>query len=322
MKKRIMSLVLVIAMLVCIVPSAAAVTNLDSTQFDYQVYDLETGESSYHSFAELPSSSNDDNYGYSPGYYPNGVADIDSMFGSTVSPQAIVGNDDRVKVTDTTQTPYCNTVQVYSVYPNGYVGIGSGFVIGPSAVATAAHCVYNKDCGGLATSVEIIPAKNGSVHPYGSTTVGTKQLVVSLKYQELTSYNGDHDWAVVEMSEPLGNKTGWLGLYWQSGSYYDTLVYNTGYPEAGSTSGQSVDRYMFVGTGLVKSCDTYTFDGNWDATGGNSGGPVFMYDAQRGFTAIGILTSGVGTNGSSYPNAYSTATRITKAVYDLFMSYR
>lgn len=235
-----------------------------------------------------------------------------------------MGSDDRVKVTDTTQGPYCSTVQVYSVFPNGYVGTGSGFVIGPSAVATAAHCVYNKDCGGLATSVEIIPAKNGSLHPYGSTTVGSTQLVVSLRYQE-SSMSSDHDWAVVELAEPLGERTGWLGLKYPnsiSDSYCGTFVYNTGYPSPGTTSGQSRDRHMFVGTGSVIDSYTYTFCGDWDASEGNSGGPVFIYDAERGYTAIGILTAGEGPNGSFYPESWSTATKITKAVYDLFISYR
>lgn len=81
---------------------------------------------------------------------------------------------------------------------------------------------------------------------------------------------------------------------------------------------------MFVGSGKVKSSSTYTFQGDWDATAGNSGGPVYTYYPNTGYTAIGILTSGAGEeyNGKPYPTAYTTATRITEDLYNLFVSYR
>lgn len=292
---------------------------------DYQVYNFETGETTDHSFSEIHDFIGDSDGAYSEGYFPTGISpyvtipdNIDDN--GIISPNAIVGSDNRTRVNPTNVGPYCNTVQVHATFSGGVAKTGSGFMIGPSAVATAAHCVYDDNYGGNATSVTIIPAKNGSTYPYGSTT--SKKLVVSTSYK--TTKSTDDDWAVVELNDALGNQTGWLGLKWQSSTYDDTYGYNTGYPSPDAMDGQANDRYMFLGTGNVKSSSTYTFKGDWDASAGNSGGPVFAYYSDLGYTAIGILTSGSAgsTDGSSYPTAYSTATRITQSIFNLFMTYR
>ena len=168
--------------------------------------------------------------------------------------------------------------------------------------------------------MKVVPAKNGTTEPYGSDTVTASNLVVSSEF----IYNNDahHDWAIVELNSDLGNSTGWLGLKWQITSYNGSTVHNTGYPA--SVNNTPDGTHMYCGVGLVQSSQTYIFIGDWDASAGNSGGPVLSYYTDLGYTAIGILTSGsdVNNDGSAYPVAYSTATRITQNLYNLFVSYR
>ena len=65
-----------------------------------------------------------------------------------------------------------------------------------------------------------------------------------------------------------------------------------------------------------------TARGDWDASGGNSGGPVFIYDSSLGYTAIGILTGG-GDDGPIYDlDTYTLATTITSDMLSLFLEYR
>jgi glutamyl endopeptidase len=281
---------------------------------DYITYDMETGEITYHLFEDLPQTLSASSSAYSPGYFPDGCETI-----STVSTFAIIGSDNRTRVNPTDAGPYCNTVYVQSTFSNGSTIIGSGFMLGPSSIVTAGHCVYNNNS--LATSVTVIPARNGSINPYGSAT--STSITVSPQY--ITGGSTSHDWAIVENDSALGNQTGWLGLRWQTATYNDTYVYNTGYPTPSTTPGQTAGQsYMFLGSGYVESSSTNILNGDWDATSGNSGGPVFAYYSATGYTAIGILTSGSApsTDGSSYPTAYTTATRITQDMFNLFVQYR
>ncbi|MDD6032891.1 MAG: trypsin-like serine protease [Oscillospiraceae bacterium] len=232
---------------------------------------------------------------------------------------AVIDADRRTRVHSTASEPYKSTVYLRADFSNGTYKIGSGFMIGPSALVTAAHCVYESGVG-RAETVSVIPAKDGPIHPYGSAR--SAEILVSPRYP--ATGNVVEDWAVVKLRAPLGKETGWLGLRWQRASYRGTAVYNTGYPSAATTAGQSDNRYMFVGTGCIRESRGGILKGDWDATEGNSGGPVFAYYGDTGYTAIGILTNGsaVGTDGSSYPAAYTLATRITKEMYELFMTYR
>lgn len=85
--------------------------------------------------------------------------------------------------------------------------------------------------------------------------------------------------------------------------------------------------FMILGTGKVRN--TYsgsskysgTMTGDWDASGGNSGGPVFALHSTKGHCAIGILTAGTASNGS-YGSSYTLATRISQKMFDLFLTYR
>ena len=102
-----------------------------------------------------------------------------------------------------------------------------------------------------------------------------------------------------------------------------------GYPAVVTDYEQDTyERNMFIGTGNIISCGTKYLRGDWDATGGNSGGPVFANYSDTGYTLIGILTAGsaVGTDFNDYGvgenEAYTYATRITEDIYNLFISYR
>lgn len=334
--KKIISVILAVVPLVTMMSYAIASDFVDNQEpivesGDYVRYDLENGESSYHSFSEVPDVIGDADFASSPGFFPNG---IEEESGNLESPAAIVGStDDRVRITNTTVGPYCNTVYIYAHYTHngvGYRGIGSGFVIGPSAVATAAHCVYNTEYG-VADYIYIVPAKNGTLEPYGRENINApvlgENVIVSAGY--LQSGSSADDWAIIELDSQIGNQTGWLGIRWQSATYNNTYVYNTGYPAAVTGYVQDdVDRNMFLGTGYVRYSAAKYLCGDWDATGGNSGGPVYIYDSNTGYTLIGILTAGSGADtdfddyGFGNGGAYTYATRITQDIYNLFVSYR
>lgn len=71
---------------------------------------------------------------------------------------------------------------------------------------------------------------------------------------------------------------------------------------------------MYYGDGAVTSSSSRTLAGNWDITGGQSGGPVHKYYSATGYTAVGINRGGSST--------YSDCLRIDEWVYNKLISYR
>lgn len=172
------------------------------------------------------------------------------------------------------------------------------------------------------SSVEVFPAMNGSdPNITGLTKYSAKRIVCSGKYISSTSY--EDDWAIIELDGNPGSRYGWLGLRWRGGSFVGDNIWNTGYP-GGKDAPKSQNKYgtvMMLGKGKILDCDGHTLKGAWDATVGNSRGPVFSPYSYGGYDAIGILSTGSGTNtyGQDYGNAYTTATRFTRGMYDLFV---
>ena len=84
--------------------------------------------------------------------------------------EAIVDYDDRIRITNTTAIPWRRYCALRIEFPSGSMFRGTGFFIGPRAVATAGHCVYMRDQGGWARRIEVIPGCNGAARPYDSAT--------------------------------------------------------------------------------------------------------------------------------------------------------
>ena len=322
--KKSLALMLAVAFVVslCAVPAFAQNENvLTLANSDYLRYNAETGEIDYYSFDDIPDATGGASSAYSPGYLPASVLEI-SLEYNQASPFALIGDEDRTKVTTTTVGPYANTVCLEIKMPNQTPYNCTGFMIGPYALATAAHCIWNATAG-MAEYVKVMLAKNGDLNPYGSETVTADSFVLSAAYVNSGGSSNEDDWAVIELSTDLGNRTGWLGLRYQAGSYNNTFVYCTGYPQYGSHPEQNeYSTFMFVGTGYIRESEDKYLYGDFDATGGNSGGPVFANYYNTGYTAIGILTAGWGEQGGEYPASASYVTRFTESLYNFLLSYR
>lgn len=238
-------------------------------------------------------------FGVDSEYFPKNINVSEEIGG--ISTFGIIGDDNRTRVKDTTKGPWCNTVRLLmKINGNNYVG--SGFMIGPNSVATAGHCVYSKS-NGWASSITVIPAVNGTSKPYGTATMTSMECGGNWYKDE----NNQDDWGIIRVNKNIGKSTGWLGLRWQSASYNNQYLYANGYPA-------EYPNYMYYGYGKVTSCSARTIVGNWDLSGGQSGGPVFKYIADYGYCAVGINRGGSST--------YSDCLRIDEWIFNKFMSYR
>lgn len=200
---------------------------------------------------------------------------------------------------------YRNTVYVEYI-KNGNRARASGFLIGPSTVATAGHVIYSG--GKFAVDIVVIPARAGSSYPYG--TAGYNGAVVSSGWYD--NEDGNYDWGIIELDSNLGDSVGWLGLETKTTSYNGKSVMSNGYPK---TVNGTTKHTMYRTNGTVSSSQTYKlYSQNTNAAGGMSGGPLYYYSSSTGYTAIGISTTG-GSNSNGY-------IRITRELYDIFLSYR
>lgn len=263
----------------------------------YHRYDFDTKEESIEEIIVETNSFTDGET--TAGYFPNGkISDIDLS-----DLYAIIGSNDITVVDNPTATPYCSTVCLQITTNNGGTNYGSGFMIGPNALATAAHNLYSIKEKAYVKSVNVAPARSDNSKPFGSENVSASSMIVSDSYLAGTS---SEDWAIITLKNNLGTKTGWLGLHWQSSNYSSSqLVYAYGYPS--QINGADARYRMCKSSGYIRSQTSKYLKSDWDLTGGFSGGPLVEYISGAGYVAIGIHKDGSTIDGSSYPTSYTGA---------------
>lgn len=222
-----------------------------------------------------------------------------SKLGESRSSRSIIGNDDRTLVSNVTDYPFSSIVFI-SISYNGQSYRGSGVMIGENKVLTGAHVVHDKTKGGFPQSVTVIPARDNNTIPFGISKA--KKISITRGFlSDDTLTRMQHDYAVIELEESIGTKTGWLGI----NSLFDTAnpVTLTGYP--GEKQYQ-----MYTETGYLDPLSANinnVFSTKMDGTSGNSGSP--MYTNKKQVVAIynysgGTLNYCTPVVGQNYPSIY------------------
>lgn len=232
----------------------------------------------------------------------------------TLDPSAVIGQDNRTRVTPTTSYPWRAIARLVMTFPNNKTYVGTGFFIGPHTVITAAHCVYSHDDGGWATSVEVIPGMDGTLRPYGSAYA---VLLAVPTYWISTGGNKNWDIGAVRLADDtLGNQVGWFGF--AAYGYTDLigeLANLSGYPADKSPTGSQWYSYCsIITTGHWTNGDETILYHNLDTYGGQSGSPIwFVRDSNR--YVIGVHTS-------SWGSAYNAALRIRPHIFSLMVYWK
>lgn len=190
--------------------------------------------------------------------------------------------------TQSANFPYSAVVYLEVTYASGDVYTGSGVMVGPNDVLTAAHMVYS-DPDGLAVSVQIYAGYNNGVAPYGHTEAARiNYFDYDLDGNDLLSrIESQDDIAILSLSIPLGQQTGWMEM---TANYSDGTYNLTGYPGVYSGAGGA---RMTNDAGYVTE-DPYNWVFNYtsiESNPGNSGGPLWFQGAS-GPQVVGVASTG------------------------------
>ncbi|MGH7153698.1 MAG: trypsin-like serine peptidase [Acetobacteraceae bacterium] len=213
--------------------------------------------------------------------------------------ETVIGIDQRQRITNTTGVPWRRYAALRIQFPSGATYRGTGFFIGPRALATAGHCVYMRNQGGWARKIEVIPGCDGSTRPYNSATA--------------TEFRSTSGWVTNSLPEcdygcifvPNGSFGGInLGSFGAAAFDASVLVAQpavlAGYP------GDKPFAQLWGMAQVIKAVSAKTLVYDIDTYGGQSGAPVYI--KRNGVRyVVGIHNYGSATGNS--------ATRVTEPVY-------
>jgi len=202
----------------------------------------------------------------------------------------INGNDDRVRITPTTDYPWSAIVKLHITW-DGQSTLGSGAMIDKNHVLTAGHCVYSQSQGGWADSIKIVPGADNGNEPFGHAWA-TNMRCYS---RWINNADGEHDFAVITLDRDIGLQTGWMELYatfpWST--IYTGLLNTAGYPY---DLDDGKNMYYTYDNGY--HADEYNHFYYLDIGNGQSGSPVWIYDGTYCYilSVVAYIWIGLGLN--------------------------
>ncbi|MEB8086542.1 trypsin-like peptidase domain-containing protein [Staphylococcus pseudoxylosus] len=188
---------------------------------------------------------------------------IEEATGSDI--ERILGKDDRILVENYTSYPYKTIVLLNMTFTN-ITYIGTGTVIAPDTILTAAHNVYDSRLGGWATEITAYAGARANKATIGKAKVDKKYVLP----EWINSQSSQHDLAVIKLKTSLGDQTGTLGI--TNEMKLSEPIETAGYPadKGGWT--------LYKGNGLLKKITNFNVYYDIDTYGGQSGSPVWNRD--------------------------------------------
>jgi V8-like Glu-specific endopeptidase len=216
-------------------------------------------------------------------------------------PAAVIGNDERTRVGDTTEYPY-SAIALLSTFRGIDEFQCTGTFIGEDVLLTAAHCLWDPHDGWM-EDILVKPGKDG----FGSAAAGGVQVQAEpfgseyawdwVVPQEYITHNGtDSTWdfgLVVMTDADLGNTVGWLTV----GNLQTTTLQRSdfvpgivGYP---SDLGDGEQQWQGTKTSFANVEDFLLYY-NIDTGGGQSGSAIISLNTTEWFAyyVVGIHTTG------------------------------
>lgn len=231
-------------------------------------------------------------------------AEMEAALESLEQLEVVIGRDDRVRVTATTQVPWRRICHLAIRARDNRMFVGTGFFIGNRTVMTAGHCVFLNAHGGWAKEILVTPGRNGDQRPYPGVRATTFRSVRGWTVGRDRNY----DYGAIIL--PPGPRTN-IGAF-GFGALPDSNLLQARVNLSGYPGDKLAGTQWYHGL-KTKSVAPRVVTYDIDTAGGQSGSPVWI-------NRNGVRTVvGIHTNGSSRGNS---ATRIVRPVYDNMLAWR
>ena len=231
-----------------------------------------------------------------------------ASFGDTPMLEAVIGNDDRVKVANSvlSSNPWRQICALRILSQSDQLYVGTAWFIGPKTLATAGHCVFLQNDGGWAKSIEVIPARFGFSTPFGTLTSTRFSAVDGWTVES----QRDFDYGVIHLdSDATGLQIG----NFEVRSFSDAPLNNVTVKISGYPADREQAQFQYFHERPIQRVSTTRLFYNIDTFGGQSGSPIWEDTDENGVVAIGIHTTG-GVSSNS-------GTRINDDVIDNLISW-
>jgi len=223
-------------------------------------------------------------------------------------PEDVCGNDDRVRITATTSTPWRRICQLRITRADGSGARGTGWLYGPRCVITAGHCVYSHTAGGWAQRIEVIPGLDSPTVPYGSQTSTDLRSVAGWTTNADPNDRVLYDYgAIILPNDTFGRTLGYFGAEVLSDGALSNLLVNTaGYP------GDKPYGTLWFNSGTITQVQARRLLYLLDTYGGQSGSCVWRLSEN--------VRRCVGIHG--YGGCPNKAVRVIQSVFDRMNAWR
>ena len=176
---------------------------------------------------------------------------FDAVESDRVRAQAVLGSDERERITETSVYPFSTIAFLELEDAAGEVfGSCTGTFIGPDALLTAGHCLWDADFGDWgATHIRVVPAKDGDFEPFGS------QYASDWWVPDFYAVSGssEWDWGVIKLpNDLLSLDTGWLSVavasteVLEAPEFFPAIVGYPGDQDYGTMWGHVLPGFTFV----------------------------------------------------------------------------
>jgi V8-like Glu-specific endopeptidase len=230
------------------------------------------------------------------------------------------GIDNRIPMTSR-KYPWSTIGRIIGTTADGGNYACTGTLIDANLVLTNAHCVINPETGKLSTTIQFIP---NVIDKNYRDVAEVKQVFYGTDFSESSDLSS-HDWAILELNQPLGRKYGYLG--WKS-LPSATLIRNrkafyfVGYSK--DFPNENYRKYFSAGPGWTASyeagCSILGEDSGFllhdcATGGGSSGGPIVA--VINGDPYIVALNNGEYKNPSTGQDIINFAVKVSTIEQDL-----